>query len=163
VKTPLEYAICFITRGEHMLLVNRRYPPNMGLWNGVGGRLERGEDPHAGILREVREETGITVAGASFAGVVTWSVDAGVTGGMHAFVVALEPGFVYETPRPTEEGILDWKDTAWIFDPKNRGVVPNIARFLPPMLAGAAPCIHHFDFRDGLIVDYRVSPITPPR
>lgn len=158
---PLEFAICFVVRGEQLLLVNRQYAPNMGLWNGVGGRLEPGEDPHAGILREVWEETGIALPGARFAGVVTWALEAGIRGGMHAFVASLDPGFAYQTPRPTDEGILDWKDIAWVLDPRNRGVVPNIARFLPPMLAGASPVVHHFDFRDGMIVDYRVSPITP--
>jgi 8-oxo-dGTP diphosphatase len=133
----------------------------MGMWNGVGGRLEHDEDALAGVLREVREETEIALPAAHFAGLVTWSLDGGITGGMHAFVASLAASFAYETPRPTEEGILDWKDRAWVLDPKNRGVVPNIARFLPPMLAGAAPSIHHFVFREGLIVDYRVSPMAP--
>ena len=37
------YTLCFLTRGDHILMLHRRRPPNQGLWNGVGGRIEVGE------------------------------------------------------------------------------------------------------------------------
>lgn len=39
------------------------------LWNLPGGRLEAGEMPQAGVIREVREETGLTVEVQQLAGV----------------------------------------------------------------------------------------------
>jgi hypothetical protein len=39
----LRYTLCFLTRGDQVLMLHRRRPPNQGLWNGVGGRLEPGE------------------------------------------------------------------------------------------------------------------------
>ena len=49
-------------------MLHRRRPPNQGLWNGVGGRIEAGEPPLAACLREVQEETGYRLAtGASTA------------------------------------------------------------------------------------------------
>ncbi|MEI7026845.1 NUDIX hydrolase [Paenibacillus sp. y28] len=66
------YTICFIRRGSELLLLNRRKAPNMGLWNGVGGKLMQGESPLQGVLREVREETGLTLSQARFAGTVAW-------------------------------------------------------------------------------------------
>ncbi|WJH35841.1 hypothetical protein N6H14_07935 [Paenibacillus sp. CC-CFT747] len=39
------YTICFIRRGNRILLLNRNAPAWMGAWNGVGGKLEPGEAP----------------------------------------------------------------------------------------------------------------------
>lgn len=46
--------------GDH-LLIERRKPPNAGLWSPIGGKLETatGESPHACAARETREETGL--------------------------------------------------------------------------------------------------------
>lgn len=46
-------------RGREVLLIRRRYPPNAGKWSLPGGYLELGESLVEGVLREVREETGV--------------------------------------------------------------------------------------------------------
>ena len=55
--------LCFITYGDEVLLL--RGGPHKRLWagryNGVGGHIEAGEDVHAATLREIDEETGLTV------------------------------------------------------------------------------------------------------
>lgn len=38
-----------------------QYDADHGWWAFPGGRLDEDEDPHAGLVREVREETGLTV------------------------------------------------------------------------------------------------------
>lgn len=46
------------------LLVVRRQPKDINLpkiWELPGGRLEPGEDPFKGLMREVKEETGLSV------------------------------------------------------------------------------------------------------
>lgn len=53
--------LCFLRRDNRVLLLHRRNPPNAGYWNGVGGKLEQGEDPFTACVREVREETGLTI------------------------------------------------------------------------------------------------------
>ena len=60
------HTLCFLTSGERVLMLCRRKEPNRGLWNGVGGRIEAQETPHAACLREVREETGLQLAAARF-------------------------------------------------------------------------------------------------
>ncbi len=47
-----KYTICFIKKGKKILLLNRNKKPNMGMWNGVGGKIEDNETPYEGIIRE---------------------------------------------------------------------------------------------------------------
>src|SRR5688500_7686889 len=55
----LPWTLCFIRRGGQLLMLERRREPNRGLWSGVGGKLDAGESPRAGVHREVLEETGL--------------------------------------------------------------------------------------------------------
>lgn len=145
------YTICFVRCGDRLLMLNRQYAPNQGLWNGVGGRLEAGESPLDCVLREVAEETGIRLATARFAGLVTWGErHDDVQGGMYAFLAEVEEA-VPAGPVETPEGILAWKDLSWVLNPRNEGVVSNIPRFLPVMLQDPAPYRHHCVYRNGLL------------
>ena len=45
-----------------LLVVQRANEPGRGLWSVPGGRVEPGEDDAAALVREMREETGLTVA-----------------------------------------------------------------------------------------------------
>ena len=64
-QVALRYAwsvglLAAIRNADGALLVARiAYPPRR--WNLPGGRAERGEKPEAGLIREVREETGLEV------------------------------------------------------------------------------------------------------
>lgn len=45
---------------------------NEGKWIGVGGHVERDESPEECLVREVREETGLTLTAYKFRGLVTF-------------------------------------------------------------------------------------------
>jgi 8-oxo-dGTP diphosphatase len=68
-ETPLVGVGAVILDQSRVVLVKRRFPPLAGEWSIPGGRLETGETLRAGIIREVREETGLTVEPAELLGV----------------------------------------------------------------------------------------------
>ena len=68
-ETPLVGVGAVILDRDRVVLVKRRFPPLAGEWSIPGGRLETGETLRAGIIREVREETGLTVEPAELLGV----------------------------------------------------------------------------------------------
>ena len=76
--------LCYLEnqRGEYLMLhrVKKKQDVNQDKWIGVGGKLEEGESPDECLLREVREETGVTLTGYRFRGVVTFLTDGGWEG-----------------------------------------------------------------------------------
>ena len=56
--------LCYIEKDEKCLLLHRtkkKNDENAGKWIGVGGKCEEGESPEDCLVREVREETGLTL------------------------------------------------------------------------------------------------------
>jgi erythromycin esterase-like protein/ADP-ribose pyrophosphatase YjhB (NUDIX family) len=111
LPASLRYTLCFLTRGDRVLLLKRRRPPNQGLWNGVGGHLEPGEHPLAACLREVREETGYVLRHARFGGVLTWRGFEVLEGGLYLFTVEAPSG----EAGACDEGVLQWHPWTWLF------------------------------------------------
>jgi 8-oxo-dGTP diphosphatase len=61
--------------GQRTLLVHRNRRPgdaHFGKYNGLGGKLEAGEDVVAGMIREVREEAGIDCDRLVLRGTISW-------------------------------------------------------------------------------------------
>ncbi len=64
---PMPYKISTLVylrnRDGALLLMRRNRAPNKGLWSPIGGKLETatGESPHEAAVREVGEETGLTL------------------------------------------------------------------------------------------------------
>lgn len=146
----LRYTLCFICRGDDILMLHRNKSPNRGLWNGVGGRIEPGESPRASILREVQEETGFRLDAVRFAGLLTWEGFEIASGGLYLFTANIYPG---AEPIECNEGQLAWKPKEWVFSAPE--VVSNIHRFGPVVLGNTDPLVHHFIYREGHIIQYR--------
>jgi ADP-ribose pyrophosphatase YjhB (NUDIX family) len=63
--------LTYVVSGERVLLIHRAREPHRGLWVAPGGKLEPGESPHEGAVREIREETGLQIESPQLRGVIT--------------------------------------------------------------------------------------------
>jgi len=147
----LRYTLIFLTRGEQVLMLHRRKPPNQGLWNGIGGHIEPGEAPLDCALREIREETGFGLEQLQFGGLLTWDGYETPAGGLYIFMAEAPAG----EPAPTGEGELGWKPRDWVFS--SHEVVSNIHIFGPPVFRGEIPRLYHFQYRAGQIEQHQVQ------
>lgn len=150
----LKYTICFIKRGNEILMLNRESSSWMGMWNGVGGKLEKGETPRQCILREIKEETGISLSDVEYKGNVIWGADGSYSGGMYAFIARLPDTYEYHTPVKMEEGILDWKKIDWLLHKENMGVA-NLKYFLHTMLSDPGVYDHKFMYDGNDVKDFQ--------
>lgn len=67
--------LCYIENNDQYLMLHRTKKPNdinEGKWIGVGGHVECDESPEECLVREVREETGLTLTSYKFRGLVTF-------------------------------------------------------------------------------------------
>lgn len=63
--------ICEITRDGKLLLQKKAAGKfGEGKWNGPGGKVNEGETPEQGVIREVKEETGLTIRDPVLKGVL---------------------------------------------------------------------------------------------
>ena len=59
-----------VLKDDHVLLIRRAKPPNIGSWSLPGGAQELGETMEQAARRELEEETGLRVGALHLAGVV---------------------------------------------------------------------------------------------
>ena len=67
--------MCMITDPKGRVLVQERLPKPSNAWSGLtfpGGHVEPGETVVASVIREVREETGLTITDVAPAGYIQW-------------------------------------------------------------------------------------------
>lgn len=99
--------LCYLERGGQYLMLYRnkkKNDPNAGKWIGVGGKPEPGETPEQALLREVAEETGLTLTAYRRRGVVDFYSDTFGSERMHLFTATAWEG----TLHPCSEGELRW-------------------------------------------------------
>ena len=100
--------LCYIEndRGEYLMLhrVKKEHDANRDKWIGIGGKFEPGESPEECVVREAREETGLTLTDYRYRGLVTFVSDRWETEYMHLFTAHGWTGEV----RECDEGTLEW-------------------------------------------------------
>lgn len=106
MKSPLT-TLCYIEQDESYLMLHRVSKDNdvnKDKWIGVGGHFEDNESPEECLLREVYEETGLTLTSYSFRGLITFVSDEWPTEYMCLFIA---DGFMGEL-KDCDEGRLEW-------------------------------------------------------
>jgi 8-oxo-dGTP diphosphatase len=135
--------------GRSVLLVRRDRRPgdaHFGKYNGLGGKLERGEDVVAGFRREVREESGLECEALNLRGTVNWPGFG--KGGEDWF------GFIFRvdhwsgTPlSENAEGTLQWVEIERVLE---LPLWEGDRHFLPLVFAGDGRQFHGvMPYRDG--------------
>ena len=99
--------VCYLERGTQYLLLQRtkkENDENAGKWIGVGGKCKENESPEDCMLREVREETGLSVTQHRLRGVITFVSDAWEGQYMYLFTASKWHGALTDC----DEGELAW-------------------------------------------------------
>lgn len=106
--------LCYIEKdGCYLMLhrVKKENDVNKDKWIGVGGHFEENESPEECLLREVKEETGLTLTSYRFCGLVTFIADGWPSEYMCLYRADKFTGEI----RECSEGTLEWIKKADLF------------------------------------------------
>ena len=106
--------LCHIEKdGKYLMLhrVSKKNDLNHDKWVGIGGKFEDKESPEECNLREVFEETGLTLKSSRYCGIVTFVSDKWETEYMHIFHSDDFSGDIKEC----DEGVLEWVEIEKIY------------------------------------------------
>ena len=128
----METTLCLLRRNEEILLAMKKRGFGEGKYNGVGGEIEGTETPEAAMLRETKEEIGVTPIQYEKVGVVSFDEfykDEKVNLIFHLYMVTEWEG----TPAESEEMQPKWFSIDSI--PYNQ-MLPDDKYWLPLILEG---------------------------
>lgn len=105
--------LCYLEQNGSWLLLHRnkkKNDPNHDKWIGIGGKFEGEESPDECLLREAKEETGLTLTSWQCRGVVTFLNDTCEGEYMYLFTA---DGFEGEMTQ-CDEGDLQWVEREFL-------------------------------------------------
>jgi 8-oxo-dGTP diphosphatase len=106
--------LCYIEKDEKYLMLYRNKKNNDcngGKWIGVGGKIEENESPDEALVREVKEETGLTLTRSAFRGIVTFVSDTWEGEYMYVYTADGFEGEICDC----DEGELHWVEKDKLF------------------------------------------------
>lgn len=143
--------LCYIYQSDYILMMYRNRKKNdlnAGKWVGIGGKFEPGETADEAMLRENREETGLTPEHYDFLGVIEFRNDAYEDEDMYLYradISTCEMGAEFLIPGTSEPVTgrhadipCDEGDLAWVRcgDILKLNLWEGDRYFLKPMQAG---------------------------
>lgn len=142
--------LCYVRSGGRTLMLHRNKKKgdvHLGKWNGLGGKLDAGESPDDCVVREVREESGLTILDPKLRGVLTFpAFQNGDDWLVFVYTATRFTGELAECP----EGALSWVEDPKILDlPLWEG-----DRHFLPWLNGDRFFSAKFSYRDGRLASH---------
>ena len=107
--------LCYIEKDGRYLMMHRvkkAHDINKDKWVGIGGHFEADESPEECLLREVREETGLTLTEYKQRGIITFMSDRWQTEYMFLYTASAYEGEIGEC----NEGTLEWIDKEKVYE-----------------------------------------------
>jgi 8-oxo-dGTP diphosphatase len=151
-------AYVFSPDGRRVLMVHRNARPgdaHLGKYNGLGGKLDPGEDVVSGIKRELQEEAGITCDALELAGTVSWPGFGKHGEDWFGFVFRVT-AFAGTPPAANPEGTLEWVEVERVRD---LPLWEGDRFFLPLVFAGVKQFHGVMPYRDGRPVSWSYSEV----
>ncbi|MBQ7876006.1 MAG: 8-oxo-dGTP diphosphatase [Clostridia bacterium] len=105
----MQTTLCYIEKDHKYLMLHRTKKENdmnKDKWIGIGGKLEAGETPFDCVIREAKEETGLTLNSVSYRGIIYFKNTFYYDEDMHLFTCSDFSG----TLKDCDEGTLEWID-----------------------------------------------------
>lgn len=102
--------LCYVKHDGKTLMVHRNKKPNdihAGKWNGLGGKFEAGETPEECVIREVFEESGLTIQKPKLCGLLMFPNFKGDDWYVFVFTASEFSGGA-KAPIDSPEGRLEW-------------------------------------------------------
>ena len=109
----IQSTLCYVTCGDEVLMLHRvkkKNDVNKDKWIGIGGKFLPEESPDECLLREAKEETGLTLTSWRCRGIVTFLNDCCEGEYMYLFTA---DGFSGELTE-CDEGDLKWVSRAFL-------------------------------------------------
>ena len=128
----IQATICeIVKKGKILLQLKKTGKFGEGKWNGPGGKLDPGESPRQGVIREVKEETGLTILDPLLKGEINFYFGNKPKPDWTTYIF-LVTQFTGEM-KPNEEGGLQWFSIEEI---PYRQMWPDDLYWLPEIIEG---------------------------
>lgn len=160
--TPILGVLVYVTSGDQVLMIHRQGRPDdlhLGKYNGLGGKIEPGEDIVAAALREVREEAGVDLVQPRLRGTISWPGFGSDGEDWFGFVFTADR-WTGEVGTANDEGVLEWIPLSRLlaFD---LPLWPGDRHFLPLVFDPTVEQFHGvMPYRDGIPERWEVTVVT---
>jgi 8-oxo-dGTP diphosphatase len=158
IYTPILATLGYVLSpdGPKVLLIHRDRNPldhHFGKFNGLGGKLEAGEDIVTGMKREIREEAGIECGRLQLRGTISWPGFGKHGEDWFGFIFRIDE-FTGVPIAGNDEGSLVWVERDQIL---GLPLWEGDRLFLPLVFDSSVPQFHGvMPYRDGRPIDWKV-------
>jgi len=119
--------LCYLSEDGRLLLLRRKKEPFSTYWTAPGGKIEPGETPEEAIVREMREETGLSVHGLRLRAICS---ETGEDPNYNWLLFIFQAGGYEGELTPSDEGELCWLPLDCLDDWPLPDVDRKLARFV---------------------------------